>query len=97
MNFSNKVQALAATEVSGVSGEPAGEEVISNETLELIEKSEERWARSGSAVVWIKDSQVAIEFHQCDMYTEKYYIFYSDEKILEIAERGKTINRVLEK
>lgn len=68
-------------------------------TDDLTEEEKEEWyaIKSGSAVVWIKDGKVAIEFHLGDsMYTEKYYIFYSDEEMRDIAEREKALDDAMQ-
>ncbi|MCI8379695.1 MAG: hypothetical protein HFH72_14480 [Lachnospiraceae bacterium] len=47
--------------------------------------------RSCYANLWLKDNEVAMEFHQRDFHSENYYIFYSDAKMLDIPEIRKLI------
>ena len=47
--------------------------------------------RSCDANLWLKDNEVAMEFHQRDLHNENYYIFYSDAKMLDIPEIRKLI------
>lgn len=52
----------------------------------IYKKSDDEGLESNSAVVWIKDNQVAMEFHEGSIHSEKYYIFYSDKEMLNIEE-----------
>ena len=47
--------------------------------------------RSCDENLWLKDNEVAMEFHKGDLHSENYYIFYSDAKMLDIPEIRKLI------